>query len=33
MLNVAIIGLRGHQGIILDGILKMNDVRLDRIHA
>ena len=28
MLNVAIIGLRGHQGIILDGILKMNDVRL-----
>ena len=28
MLNVALIGLRGHQGIILDGILKMNDVRL-----
>jgi len=28
MLNVALLGLRGHQGIILDGILQMDDVRL-----
>jgi len=28
MLNVALLGLRGHQGIMLDGILQMNDVRL-----